>query len=193
MSCYAIFKGWLPIEEISETDLVHDGFEFVPHSGLLSKGIQSCLQVDNVYMTHDHEVLANDGWKAASQKPEPYRPSIRLLNGCVSSPQRWETTILDLPMRVWRAVRESWVRGGSVRATGAASELWVQNFGQMSAKKRTHGLSKHPAYAVYRSMLDRCSLPTHQSWKNYGARGITVCDRWKQSFENFWEDIEGLS
>ena len=40
-----------------------------------------------------------------------------------------------------------------------------------------HGMSKHPAYWVWRSMRDRCRLPTHQAWKNYGARGITVCAR----------------
>jgi len=53
---------------------------------------------------------------------------------------------------------------------------------------RTHGMSKHPAYAVWRSMLDRCRLPTHQAWANYGGRGITVCSEW-QSFETFWADM----
>lgn len=52
----------------------------------------------------------------------------------------------------------------------------------------THGMSKHPAYWVWRSMLDRCRLPTHQAWKNYGARGIAVCSEW-QSFEHFWTEM----
>lgn len=59
----------------------------------------------------------------------------------------------------------------------------------LRAKNATHGMSKHPAYAVYRSMLDRCALPTHQAWANYGGRGITVRDRWRESFENFWADM----
>lgn len=58
-----------------------------------------------------------------------------------------------------------------------------------SERARTHGMSKHPAYAVWRSMIDRCRLPTHQAWKNYGGRGITVCKRWQESFQNFWEDM----
>jgi hypothetical protein len=37
-------------------------------------------------------------------------------------------------------------------------------------------------------MHDRCRLPSHQAWKNYGARGITVCERWA-TFENFWADM----
>lgn len=55
-------------------------------------------------------------------------------------------------------------------------------------KNTQHGMSKHPAFAVWRSMLDRCRLPTHQAWRNYGARGISVCERW-QRFENFWADM----
>lgn len=58
----------------------------------------------------------------------------------------------------------------------------------VSQKNATHGMSKHPAYAVWRSMLDRCRLPTHQSWKNYGARGITVSPEW-DTFEAFWADM----
>lgn len=56
-------------------------------------------------------------------------------------------------------------------------------------RNRTHGMSGHPAFAVWRSMIDRCRLPTHPAWHNYGARGICVCERWQNSFENFWEDM----
>ena len=59
----------------------------------------------------------------------------------------------------------------------------------LSEAQKTHGMSKHPAYAVWRSMCDRCRLPTHQAWKNYGARGIKVCPEWEGSFENFWADM----
>jgi hypothetical protein len=60
-----------------------------------------------------------------------------------------------------------------------------------SEAKKTHGMSRHPAYAVWRSMKDRCELPSHQAWRNYGGRGITVCPRWRQSFQNFWDDMGG--
>jgi hypothetical protein len=55
----------------------------------------------------------------------------------------------------------------------------------------THGMSDHPAYAVWRSMIDRCSLPTHQAWGNYGGRGIMVCSSWVKSFTRFWSDMGG--
>ena len=53
----------------------------------------------------------------------------------------------------------------------------------------THGMSRHPAYWVWRSMNDRCRLPTHQAWRNYGGRGIRVCPEWAASFEAFWQDM----
>ena len=59
----------------------------------------------------------------------------------------------------------------------------------ISKGNTTHGMSKHPAFAVWRSMNDRCRLPTHQAWANYGGRGIKVCKRWQKSFENFWSDL----
>ena len=54
---------------------------------------------------------------------------------------------------------------------------------------KTHGMRKHPLYAVYRTMRDRCTNKSNSSYSRYGGRGITVCDRWKECFENFYEDM----
>ena len=59
----------------------------------------------------------------------------------------------------------------------------------ISESNRSHGMTKHPAYGVWHSMVQRCTEPTHRAWKNYGGRGITVCERWLHSFENFWADM----
>jgi len=40
------------------------------------------------------------------------------------------------------------------------------------------GKWKHPLYKVWRHMIDRCTNPRNKSFPDYGARGITVCDRW---------------
>ena len=58
-----------------------------------------------------------------------------------------------------------------------------------SQRKLTHGMSKHPAFAVWSSMLARCTRASHPAWKNYGGRGITVCSRWVDSFASFWGDM----
>lgn len=38
-------------------------------------------------------------------------------------------------------------------------------------------------------MMHRCYKKYEASYKNYGARGITVCERWHK-FDNFWEDMK---
>lgn len=53
----------------------------------------------------------------------------------------------------------------------------------------THGCSKTDEYNIWRGIIKRCTLPTNKSYKNYGAKGITICDRWLESFENFLEDM----
>jgi hypothetical protein len=63
------------------------------------------------------------------------------------------------------------------------------------ARRNTkHGASiasdplKKRAYGIWRGMVGRCTIPTHGGYRHYGAKGITVCDRWR-NFSNFWEDM----
>jgi hypothetical protein len=58
-----------------------------------------------------------------------------------------------------------------------------------SARRRTHGQSKHPLFSTWRSMLARCENPENSGYRYYGARGITVCAEWHDA-RNFttWID-----
>lgn len=58
-----------------------------------------------------------------------------------------------------------------------------------SSKITRHGMSEHPMYNVYRSMINRCYDKKNSQYINYGQKGITVCDRWLASFDNFLEDM----
>ena len=53
---------------------------------------------------------------------------------------------------------------------------------------KTHNMSHTRFYRIWRNIICRCKYKSHESYKNYGGRGITVCDRWS-SFENFKEDM----
>lgn len=57
----------------------------------------------------------------------------------------------------------------------------------------THGHApvrgpQSPTYQSWRGMLARCNQPSSQAFKNYGARGVTVCQRWRE-FKNFLADM----
>lgn len=55
--------------------------------------------------------------------------------------------------------------------------------------KTTHGASPYgkssPEYNTWVHMIQRCHNPANKDYKNYGGRGITVCDMWRESFEVF--------
>ena len=57
------------------------------------------------------------------------------------------------------------------------------------AKHTTHGQSKTGYYRLWTGMLKRCFNPRCAGFKYYGGRGITVCERWRNSFENFCDDM----
>ncbi|MCA1565850.1 MAG: hypothetical protein LC803_09470 [Acidobacteria bacterium] len=66
----------------------------------------------------------------------------------------------------------------------------------MTGMNTTHGMSKTPTYRIWASMVQRCSYRKHRYYRDYGGRGITVCERWLR-FENFYRDMgkrpEGLT
>ncbi len=62
--------------------------------------------------------------------------------------------------------------------------------------KTIHGHARHRngqkqsrEYNAWRAMLKRCHRPLNPSYERYGGRGIKICDRWLQSFENFLSDM----
>jgi len=54
---------------------------------------------------------------------------------------------------------------------------------------RTHGMSKTSIYRIWRGMIKRCTDSGIRGYPNYGGRGISVCERWNNSFENFYADM----
>lgn len=54
---------------------------------------------------------------------------------------------------------------------------------------RTHGMDATPTYRSWVDMRRRCTQPHRKDYPQYGGRGITVCDRWMDSFANFFADM----
>ena len=51
----------------------------------------------------------------------------------------------------------------------------------------THGLCKHPLYNVWCHMKRRCYNIDYPDFKDYGARGISICDEWRYDFKSFYD------
>jgi hypothetical protein len=60
--------------------------------------------------------------------------------------------------------------------------------------KRKESLKSLPnfdqrVYWIWSTMIQRCENPSSQGYRIYGARGITVCERWRHSFAAFASDM----
>lgn len=64
--------------------------------------------------------------------------------------------------------------------------LKIETIGNLN---RTHGLTNSDEYSIWRKIKDRCFNPNTRNYDDYGGRGISMCDRWRNSFENFYADM----
>jgi hypothetical protein len=53
-------------------------------------------------------------------------------------------------------------------------------------KKIKHGLINHPLYQVWADLKRRCYYEMSANYKDYGGRGIRVCDEWRNNFISFY-------
>ena len=54
---------------------------------------------------------------------------------------------------------------------------------------KKHGMCRHALYGIWQAMKNRCNNPNVVGYRDYGGRGITVCERRLESFENFRDDM----
>lgn len=74
---------------------------------------------------------------------------------------------------------------GSVHEVTTDHLLRKSNDRCKTCRKETHSLSRHPLYSVWYAMVRRCYNPDDKHYKNYGAKGVTVCDSWRHSVKDF--------
>jgi hypothetical protein len=52
---------------------------------------------------------------------------------------------------------------------------------------RTHGKSQHPLFGIWYGIISRCESNKSTSYKNYGGRGISICEEWRNDFQAFYD------
>lgn len=78
-----------------------------------------------------------------------------------------------------------WLLKGKIRSCGCLRPAVLR------ARNTTHGLSKCAEYQIWAGIIQRCTNPRRNSYASYGGRGITICERWRSSFESFLSDVGG--
>lgn len=83
----------------------------------------------------------------------------------------------------YSVVARSGLIHGTTRSCGCLQREWA------TTDKLTHGMTLTPEYRCWRAIINRCENPKSAQYKDYGGRGIAVCERWRHSFENFLADM----
>ena len=58
---------------------------------------------------------------------------------------------------------------------------------QLISRNTTHGKSRTRLYGVWKDMKQRCYNPKKPKYTIYGARGIAICDEWRENFQAFYD------
>lgn len=77
-------------------------------------------------------------------------------------------------------VRLNDLRSGNTKSCGCYKSKTT------SERVSTHGMSKTKLYRRWKDMRRRCNNPNRKGYKNYGGRGIKVCEEWEEDFMNFY-------
>lgn len=76
---------------------------------------------------------------------------------------------------------------GSHLVSGRSKSCGCLKIKLRTERGTTHGMRHTRIYKIWTGMKSRCYNPSVSCFKDYGGRGITVCDEWKNSFESFYE------
>lgn len=85
-----------------------------------------------------------------------------------------------------KSVETSALKSGKTKSCGCK---------KFETHNATHGMKHTRIYGIWCGMKKRCNNPHCKSYENYGARGIQVCEKWKNNFEAFynWSIANGYS
>lgn len=94
--------------------------------------------------------------------------------------------------RTWRCTCDCGISKevrSQLLVTGSAKSCGCLRREVTAARSRTHGMSNSRERTAWKSMRNRCYRSQTNDYERYGGRGITVCDRWRDSFQNFYDDM----
>lgn len=103
-----------------------------------------------------------------------------------SSGMSVRTVLVACECGTTKTVRLTSLRAGTTVSCGCFHRREASRLGRAM---KTHGASQTKNYRRWCAMLSRCHKPENKSYWRYGARGIYVCQRWRESYASFYEDM----
>lgn len=85
-----------------------------------------------------------------------------------------------------KEVNGSKLKSGNTKSCGCYRKVAQLNYSRTYVGRKTHGMSNTRLYRIYNKMKLRCYSKTNSAYKNYGGRGITICQEWLDDFMNFY-------
>lgn len=81
-----------------------------------------------------------------------------------------------------------WLRAVALKV-GNSTSCGCFHREQLSLRGATHRQTKTPEYEIWSTAKARCFRKTSRDYKDYGGRGISMCEEWRDSFKAFIRDI----
>ena len=78
------------------------------------------------------------------------------------------------------------IKNNNIKSCGCLKKELIAKRNKLNST--THGLTTHRLYNTWNNIINRCNNQKSKDYKNYGGRGIKVCDRWL-NVENFINDM----
>jgi hypothetical protein len=99
----------------------------------------------------------------------------------------WKCICSDVVDGIELCGKEIIVRGSSL-TSGNTTSCGCHKIKTFVERNTSHGKINTSSYETWSNMIQRCTNPNNKHYKDYGGRGIKVCERWLK-FENFYADI----
>lgn len=123
-------RGWVALQNITRSDRVWDGIQWVKHSGLIYQGKKATTIVNGVRMTPDHNILTERGWRCASSSEGLHRAGFWLPDGDEVSGDKWAALCVGLPMQLRDGSFSGGYQRGKVCPQWWAPVVRVQGWGR---------------------------------------------------------------